>query len=142
MRIEAVIMELAAWQHGVVSRQQLLRAGVRPSAVDRRVRLGLLRPLHRGVFQAAAVLSPLANVLAAVLACDGRTVAAAVAAPAHRAMASHHTALGAMQLIPLPVDRSTSRCWGAGAAGGRGLCHTGLPLPWMQTRSRLWKACL
>jgi very-short-patch-repair endonuclease len=45
-----VIAALAARQHGVVSRSQLLAAGLGRGAVDRRVAVARLHPLHRGVF--------------------------------------------------------------------------------------------
>jgi hypothetical protein len=47
---DAVISRLAAGQHGVVSRRQLLSLGVDRSAIDRRLSRRLLVPLHRGVY--------------------------------------------------------------------------------------------
>ena len=49
-RAGAVIASLAARQHGVVGRWQLLASGVSADAIDRRVTTGLLHPLHRGVY--------------------------------------------------------------------------------------------
>jgi very-short-patch-repair endonuclease len=47
---DAVLARLAARQHGVVGRRQLLAAGIAPSMVNRRVDSGHLVPLHRGVY--------------------------------------------------------------------------------------------
>lgn len=72
--IERVIHELAAGQHGVVTRRQLLAAGVRPGAVARRVRSRHLMPIHRGVYRVGPVVAPRGREMAAVLAC-GETAA-------------------------------------------------------------------
>jgi hypothetical protein len=47
---DGVIGELAARQHGVVCRRQLLDAGVSDRAMERRLRSGHLVRLHRGVY--------------------------------------------------------------------------------------------
>jgi very-short-patch-repair endonuclease len=47
---DGVIADLAARQHGVVSRRQLLAAGMGSRAVERRIESGRLHPLHRGVY--------------------------------------------------------------------------------------------
>ncbi|WP_210495552.1 type IV toxin-antitoxin system AbiEi family antitoxin domain-containing protein [Patulibacter sp. SYSU D01012] len=77
--------ELAAQQHGVVSRAQLLGLGFSPSAVDRAIRAGELRVVHAGVY----VLGPLpvtwrGRLMAAVLA------AGPGAAVSHRSAAQLH----------------------------------------------------
>lgn len=60
---------LAAPQHGVVARQQLVAAGMSTSAIDRAVASGRLIRLHRGVYAVGhASLLPDAHRLAAVLA--------------------------------------------------------------------------
>lgn len=66
---DVVIQELAARQHGVVTRAQLQAAGVGRRAVDRRISKGLLRPLHHGVFQVGRIATPGMRELAACLAC-------------------------------------------------------------------------
>jgi very-short-patch-repair endonuclease len=48
--VDEAIAALAARQHGVVSRAQLLDLGVGPDAIKHRVALGRLHPLHRGVY--------------------------------------------------------------------------------------------
>lgn len=70
---------LAARQHGVVTRAQLLDAGFTPDMVDGRVAAGRLRPLHRGVYLLGALVGrlepPWAREMAAVLACGPGAVA-------------------------------------------------------------------
>jgi very-short-patch-repair endonuclease len=48
--LDGVIAALAARQYGVVSRAQLLAAGLGRGAIDRRIAAARLHPLHRGVF--------------------------------------------------------------------------------------------
>jgi very-short-patch-repair endonuclease len=45
-----VLAALAGRQHGVVTRRQVLAAGVGRRAIERRVEWGLLQPVHRGVY--------------------------------------------------------------------------------------------
>jgi Transcriptional regulator, AbiEi antitoxin len=62
--------ELARTQHGVVTRAQLLAAGVSPAAIRRRVRKGVLLTQHPGVYRVGhRAPSVEAAYLAAVLAC-------------------------------------------------------------------------
>lgn len=49
-RCSARIAALADDQHGVVARRQLVALGVDRAAIDRRLAVGLLIPLHRGVY--------------------------------------------------------------------------------------------
>lgn len=65
---------LAARQHGVVTRRQLLGAGVSRGVIDRRLRSERLRPLHRGVYLVGPILPPLAREMAACLACGPTAV--------------------------------------------------------------------
>lgn len=71
--IEDRIAGLAAAQHGVITRAQLLAAGLTRRRVRSRVRSGGLRPLHLGVYILGPLSGPLeperARVMAAVLAC-------------------------------------------------------------------------
>lgn len=67
--VDRVIREVAAGQHGVVTRRQLIAAGVRRGAVERRVRSGHLAPIHRGIYRVGPVVAPRAGEMAAVLAC-------------------------------------------------------------------------
>jgi hypothetical protein len=68
--IDLQLARLADVQHGVVARWQLTELGLRPSAIDRRIRAGRLRPLHRGVYAVGhRQLRTEAFWLAAALAC-------------------------------------------------------------------------
>ncbi len=49
--VEQKIARIAGSAHGVVSREELLRAGVSPAEIRRRVRSGALIREHRGVYR-------------------------------------------------------------------------------------------
>jgi hypothetical protein len=67
---DALTAEAAARQHGVVARSQLLGWGLRPSAIDRRLRLRRLHRVRPGIYAVGHnVLSREARWIAAVLAC-------------------------------------------------------------------------
>jgi very-short-patch-repair endonuclease len=66
---ERAIGALAERQHGVVSRPQVSELGLGDGAIEHRVRLGRLRPVHRGVYTIGHRL----------LAQDGRWMAAVLA---------------------------------------------------------------
>ena len=66
----AVLAQLASSQHGVVTRRQLLGAGLTPYEIRYRVRSGVLLREHRGVYRVGHRAPSLeARYLAAVLAC-------------------------------------------------------------------------
>jgi very-short-patch-repair endonuclease len=67
--VDLLIASLAARQHGVVARAQLLEAGMPAHVVDHRVRRRRLLPLYRGVYRVGPVPGPLERQMAAVLAC-------------------------------------------------------------------------
>lgn len=67
--IEERIAELATCQHGLVTRGQLVEAGLSDRAVDRRVEAKRLRAVHRGVYLVGPLEPPRAREMAAVLAC-------------------------------------------------------------------------
>jgi very-short-patch-repair endonuclease/predicted transcriptional regulator of viral defense system len=90
--LEAVIRERCATQHGLVTRSQLLAAGVADHVIERRVRSGRLVPLHRGVYQAGPVAGVYAQEMAAVLACGGEC------------RISHRSAAGMWKLRPWDPD--------------------------------------
>lgn len=69
--METILREYGAVQHGLVTRAQLLSAGVADHVIERRVRSGRLLRVHRGVYQADAVVGAGAREMAAVLACGG-----------------------------------------------------------------------
>jgi hypothetical protein len=82
---DRVIADRAAQRFGVVSRAELLDAGVGPDAIDRRLRSGRLRPLHRGVYaDGHGPLSREGRWCAAILACGpGAVLSHRDAAEAH-----------------------------------------------------------
>jgi len=71
--VDALIAAHAARQHGVVSRQQLIDAGLGRGAIEHRLRIGWLHRMHRCVFAVGHVpLTREARWMGAVLACgDG-----------------------------------------------------------------------
>jgi very-short-patch-repair endonuclease len=68
--VDRAIADLAALQHGVVTREQLTAAGLGRGAIGHRLAQGRLHPLHRGVFLVGhQVPPPRAREAAAVFAC-------------------------------------------------------------------------
>ena len=65
----SLILSIAARQHGVVRRDQLLAAGISRRQLDRRLEDGRLKPLHRGVYLVGAIPSEFAYPQAALFAC-------------------------------------------------------------------------
>ena len=55
--VDAIIAELAARQHGVVERLQLLAAGVTVAEIEGRIRRGLLIRLYRGCTRSGTLCS-------------------------------------------------------------------------------------
>jgi very-short-patch-repair endonuclease len=67
---DRLIAELAEAQHGVVARRQLEEIGFGRRAIDRRLSMGRLHPIHRGVFAVGhPAITGLGRWMAAVLAC-------------------------------------------------------------------------
>ena len=79
---EQVIRELASRAHGVVTRAELLVAGLTPAEIRRRRQRGWLIPVHRGVYRVGHIAPSLeARYLAAVKACgDGAALSGRAAA--------------------------------------------------------------
>src|SRR3954449_10626392 len=72
---EGAMAELAARQHGVLSRRQLYELGFGPRSIDRRLEIGRLHRLHRGVYAVGhRGISGLGHWMAAVLACGPTAV--------------------------------------------------------------------
>jgi predicted transcriptional regulator of viral defense system/very-short-patch-repair endonuclease len=68
--VDAVIAKLAALQHGVVARWQLLILGISSRKIARRLESGVLHRVHRGVYAVGhPKISPRGHAMAAVLAC-------------------------------------------------------------------------
>ena len=55
---DRVIADLAATQHGVVSRRQLMTLGIPTRMIDWRVEVGRLHPMHRGVYLVGHAAAP------------------------------------------------------------------------------------
>jgi very-short-patch-repair endonuclease len=100
-----MIATLATMQYGVVSRPQLLSAGIGAGAIETRLKRHQLHRLHRGVYAVGhTALVPHAREMAAVLACGPG------AALSHRSAASMWELLGAYNgLIDVTVGRSNRR---------------------------------
>lgn len=92
--VEERIGEVAARQHGAVTRAQLREAGLRDRAVSRRVAGGRLHRLHQGVYRVGPLVAPYMREMAAVLACGAG------------ARASHRSAAWLLEVGPRPADGS------------------------------------
>lgn len=88
--IDDIIAPLAARQHGLVTRQQLLAAGISPDTIRSRVRARRLVSVHRGVYRVGPVVAPGSREIAAVLACG------------EGAVVSHHSAAALWERTPQP----------------------------------------
>jgi very-short-patch-repair endonuclease len=71
---DARVHDIAARQHGVVTRQQLLEAGLTARMIFRRAAQQRLVRVHRGVYRIGPVMSLHARDMAAVLACGADAV--------------------------------------------------------------------
>lgn len=87
MSIDAIILELARRQHGLVTTSQLAACGVSRDVVRRRVRSGLLACLYAGVYQVGPVAPRHARERGALLACRSGVI-------------SHTSAAAMLQLVP------------------------------------------
>jgi very-short-patch-repair endonuclease len=93
---DAVIARLAARQHRVVARRQLLAAGIGSEAIRHRRENARLYALYRGIYAVGVPqVDPNGRRLAAVLACGDAAVLS------HRAATAH---LGLLVPAPGPVD--------------------------------------
>ena len=91
---DRAIAELAGAQHGVASRSQLRTLGVTRNEIDRRLAIGRLHVLHRGVYAVGhRVLTVEGRWMAAVLACGSNAVL------------SHATAAAVWDLMPVGGGR-------------------------------------
>ena len=85
--LDGRIAALAARQHEVISRAQLLRLGLDDRAIGRRMRSGRLHPIYRGVYAyGRPQLSREGRFIAAVLAYGDRAVLSHRSAAVHWAM--------------------------------------------------------
>lgn len=91
---ESVVQRIAAGQHGVVTRSQLLSADISEFVIEHRIERGRLMRVHRGVYRVVPQLSPWGRWMAACLACGPGTVV------------SHGTAAALWDLLPGPPQKS------------------------------------
>ncbi len=92
MRPDVAILLIAARQHNIVTREQLLRAGLTRRHIGRRLENGLLVAVHPGVYTTAGAVPTL----------QGRALAACFAGGSE-AFASHETSLALLGLRPAPA---------------------------------------
>jgi very-short-patch-repair endonuclease len=121
------ILEIAARQHGVVTREQLRHAGLSRGAIEHRLRKGTLQALHRGVYRTGPTTPKYQAEAAALLACGDDAVL------------THRTAGGILSIIPEPrpeepVDVSGPRTLRGPRTGVR--LHRVGPLPDDEVESR------
>jgi very-short-patch-repair endonuclease len=91
--VDRIIAALAANQHGVVARWQLLAAGLTGRQIKLRLQSGRLHEIHRGVYLVGhTVAPPLAIEQAALLACG------------ESAVLSHRSAANLWNLLPYPAS--------------------------------------
>lgn len=100
--VNAIVMAMAARQHGVVGRTQLIAGGVPPHRIDYRVASGFLALVHRGVYEVASLSGRLRREFAGTLACGEESFVS------HRAAAAVHGLVPPL-LERAPVSISTRR---------------------------------
>jgi predicted transcriptional regulator of viral defense system len=111
---ERAIAKLAARQRGVVTAEQLRRAGFDRHAVKRRCRAGRLHRLHRGVYLVGHAVAPeFAAEMAAVLACGPESVVS-------------HRSAARLWLLPVPPARTSAV--DISVAGRDPRCRAGITL--------------
>jgi very-short-patch-repair endonuclease len=92
-RADRIIAALAAKQHGVAARWQLLQAGITARQIHLRLESGRLHEIHRGIYLVGHVVPPpLATEQAALLACG------------KEAVLSHRTAANLWSILPYPAS--------------------------------------
>src|SRR5262245_36797392 len=80
-KVERMLARLAGRAHGVVTRAQLLDAGISSAQIERRLKSGLLLREHRGVYRVGhRAPSVHARYMAAVLACGDEAMLSGLAA--------------------------------------------------------------
>jgi very-short-patch-repair endonuclease len=111
--VDGRIIQIADAQHGLVSRRQLLLAGLTRHMIQTRLEREQLRPAHQGVYVVAQLSDRQ----------SGRE-AAALLACGPRAVLSHFTAARWWKLVPAHADELVDVL--IPRAGGRGRSRTGI----------------
>jgi predicted transcriptional regulator of viral defense system len=105
---DLAIVEIADRQHGIVTFAQLAAAGVGKNGIARRVAVGRLHRIHRGVYAVGfRAISQEARWMAAVLALGGSAVL------------SHRSAAELWRLLPARGDRADVSVPGRGGRASR-----------------------
>ncbi len=99
-KLDRLLADLAARQHGVVARRQLLEAGAGPRAIELRLERGRLHSIHAGVYAVGHSL----------LSLKGRWMAAVLAGGA-RAVLSHRSAAALWEIRPFAGARVAVIVW-------------------------------
>ena len=103
MDADLTIARLAATQHGVVTRNQLLTAGVSPRAVEHRLERRVLVAVHAGIYRMAGANPTWRQRIMAATLAGGPTAAAS-----HRAAAWLHGLAGVEPRAEMSVARGRS----------------------------------
>jgi very-short-patch-repair endonuclease len=139
--INAALQRLATEQHGILTRSQLLHAGVGPRSVDRWIQTGRLIALHRGVFAVGHLPpSPHARTMAAVLACGRGAVLSHRSAahlyglirysgPIEITAPTNHQRAGVIVHRSALTDRDVTQHWGIPATTPGPHAHRPRPHP-------------
>ena len=97
--VDALILQLAGTQHGIVARWQLLPAGVSATLLDQRLARRRLERVARGVYHVPGSDGPRRSVITAVFACGAYAVA------------SHHTAGELQSVLTQRPERAVVSTW-------------------------------
>ena len=100
---DAAIERIAAAQHGVVTRRQIVESGVSARSIDRRLARCRLHLLYRGVYRVGPIETPRAREMAALLACGPAS------ALSHRSARALWDGQEAPQMIEVTVPRTKLR---------------------------------
>lgn len=92
---DAIILQLATAQHGVVARWQLRHLGIPLHRIDYRLKSGWLEPLHSAIYRVARSEAPRQREMAAILACGPDSVLS-------------HQSAGALQGMLSPAAHSST----------------------------------
>jgi predicted transcriptional regulator of viral defense system len=119
-----VIARLAARQHGVVARRQLVALGLGRGAIDHRLATGRLHFLHPAVYAVGQprIAGP-GRLLAAVLACGDQ------------ALLSHRSAAALWELLPYAGSRVHVTAARRGRRSLRGICVHSIRRPHAENRA-------